>query len=213
MPSRYNEQIDKNSHDKLIAKKNMYEKKIENISNKASKLLIKNQSLRKKEKKILAERKKLISAKKTPETQFLKKKKEEEQLKVHNDKINLGIKLKEYEEKTETYNKIIENITNNLSKFDANKKRSMSLLPTNRRISSQMSRIPNMGKKNYIKDNNASKSSNISKDNSIDDIEIDINKEEEAQLLAELDKMEQDIEISNRGGNIKKIKKNKKNKK
>lgn len=212
MPSRYNEQIDKNSHDKLIAKKNMYEKKIENISNKASKLLIKNQSLRKKEKKILAERKKLISAKKTPETQFLKKKKEEEQLKVHNDKKKIGIKLKEYEEKTETYVKIIENITNNLSKFDANKKRSMSLLPMNRRISSQMSRIPNMGKKNYIKDNNASKSSNISKDNSIDDVEIDIDKEEEAQLLAELDEMEKDIEMSNRGGNIKKNK-NKKNKK
>lgn len=213
MPSRYNEQIDKNSYDKLIAKKKMYEKKIENISNKTSKLLFKNQSLREKEQKILAERKKLNNNKeKTSETQSLKKKKEEEQKKVQNDKKKIGIKLKEYEEKTETYVKIIENITNNLSKFDANKKRSMSLLPMNRRISSQMSRIPNMGKKNYIKDNNASKSSNISKDNSIDDVEIDIDKEEEAQLLAELDEMEKDIEMSNRGGNIKKNK-NKKNKK
>ena len=152
MPSRYNEQIDKNSHDKLIAKKKMYEKKIENISNKTYKLLIENQSLREKEQKILAERKKLNNNKqKTSETQSLKKKKEEEQIKVQNDKKQLGIKLKEYEEKTETYNKIIENITNNLKKFDANKKRSMSLLPMNRRISSQMSRIPNMWKKIILK--------------------------------------------------------------
>jgi len=67
----------------------------------------------------------------------------------------------------------------------------MSLLPTRRRITSQMSRIRNRGK-NYIKDNNSSRSSNISKD-SIGHVQINLNKDEEAALLLELDEMEEDI--------------------
>ena len=59
--------------------------------------------------------------------------------------------------------------------------------------------------KNYIKDDNQSRSSNISKDStdSTDDVQIKLNKDEEAALILELDEKEKNIKKS---ANIKKKK-------